>query len=1142
MELSANIPYLCDGRRVRQFRRYYQAKHTRHHQSLAGVPPNAVDESPTLPAEADYTFSAIAKCVVHSIDVDKVMISLVDDTTQYFLGGATKYTSSVVRGDESAGLWFGCSTIDIRGGICEVACSVTPDYKDYPFYVVPDIKKIPQWRDVVGDYRFYAGIPIKTKSGDNIGTLFGFSTRSRPNLEPEEKLVMERMANTVMNHLELELSVLERSRVLRMNRSLADFASNKTPAQSPETTSIFSDDKPYLRSPASIELEELPDALPIDPNPTTAASATALHAKSPTTPSPSASRLIRSPTLLHYAASSKVTEPERTTTTPHFSTYKRAAELLRSGLDCSGVIFVSIESELISHRDRSHVNILGSAVSDGGEIPCDFKADALWDGIKSNPDGHLFNFDSVGQPWAIAEKHEEMPPSFSRCNEFNSIDGILISQSPDDPSVKRVARCLQAAIPSARQLLIAPLKSAGDDIVSAAIAWRDDWDAVFSTAVELPFMNCFCSSVFATMMHEDALAANKQKTDFLANISHELRSPLHGVLASVDLLQDTRRSRSQQVLIEDIQNCGRVLLNTIDQLLDLSDLSRGDPTNTKGIREAGMTETSASPKRYSRRLVQPVDADLASLCEDAVHSVLLSQAFHGILNTKGVHNHLTTLSKSSSRKPIVSLDIAYRDWHFMVQPGAVQRVIMNLLGNAVKYTKTGFIRLQLDARDTPPDIPAITDDPIDAVAVLTISDSGCGISPVFMQTHLWTSFAQENHNVSGSGLGLSITRRIITMLGGTIDVQSTVDSGTVVTVEIPLRKPPIQRLTVTEMYFANEDTDSPRAADGFRSRFKKIKQHTQGRTVGVLLRGSLTDGDLQSHAQGLEYANQSVIRCLESWFGLDVLIEPPPGTSLDFAVVDEERVNTAELGRSLPCIILTDGISSRESRRSPGDLSHSAWVKRPVAPGKLERAFSEIVDGPDGGYADEIPRLPSSSGGGYDGIARAGIISRTSSNTDTIGSKRSTSEPPRSDTTLSSENGPRAKTSTPSQPGTAITPSPPALPSPRVLIVDDNAINLKVLSKLLERVGVHPKQIVSASNGLEGVAKFATSIGHKIVADNAELAAIGAEETGSGTLSLDTPVPFDIVLMDLKCPSWTALTPHGRYARLKWTSLLGCRV
>ncbi|CAI4218953.1 unnamed protein product [Parascedosporium putredinis] len=367
--------------------------------------------------------------------------------------------------------------------------------------------------------------------------------------------------------------------------------------------------------------------------------------------------------------------------------------------------------------------------------------------------------------------------------------------------------------------------------------------------------------------------------------------------------------------------------------------------------------------------------------------------------------------------------------------------------------------------------------------------------PAFLQTHLWTSFAQENHNVSGSGLGLSITKRIITMLGGTIDVRSTVDAGTMVV---------------------------------------KIRQKTEGRTVGLLLRTNLGDADSLPQAQGVAFAHQSVIRCLETWFGLRVLVNPPPGTTLDFAIVDEELVNTAEVGRSLPCIILTDGASSRESRRSPGDLSHSAWVRRPAAPGRLERAFTEIIDSQSG--HEQNYREDDGPGGhiesmmkAYEDSKRRSSMSRTISHTGTIDSQNSGQDAPKSDGSPWSEAG----TSPHTAPSTA-TPaiSPPEPPSPRILVVDDNTINLKVLYRLLAKLNVSSKHIVMASNGLEAVAKYATSIQHDILAENAELremgalpqpkasaaAAAAAAAAGQQPVPVPVPVPFDIVLMDLNMP------------------------
>jgi hypothetical protein len=129
------------------------------------------------------------------------------------------------------------------------------------------------------------------------------------------------------------------------------------------------------------------------------------------------------------------------------------------------------------------------------------------------------------------------------------------------------------------------------------------------------------------------------------------------------------------------------------------------------------------------------------------------------------------------------MDIGLRpNWVFNTQSGALRRVLMNLLGNALKYTDAGWVKISLQSKDIIP----IKSQSQQSIITITISDSGRGISQEFLHSQLFTPFSQESSLNPGTGLGLSIVLQIVRSLGGTIDVQSELGVGTKVKVSLTL--------------------------------------------------------------------------------------------------------------------------------------------------------------------------------------------------------------------------------------------------------------------------------------------------------------------------------------------------------------------
>lgn len=123
-------------------------------------------------------------------------------------------------------------------------------------------------------------------------------------------------------------------------------------------------------------------------------------------------------------------------------------------------------------------------------------------------------------------------------------------------------------------------------------------------------------------------------------------------------------------------------------------------------------------------------------------------------------------------------------WDFRVQPGSVRRIVLNLLGNSLKFTKHGFIWISLRQRD----IPAHNAWQNSHKIILTISDSGKGISEEYLRNQLFLPFQQENSLTPGTGLGLSLVRQVATTLGGCVTLTSQLGRGTTAQVTLPMTR------------------------------------------------------------------------------------------------------------------------------------------------------------------------------------------------------------------------------------------------------------------------------------------------------------------------------------------------------------------
>ncbi|MFN8526858.1 MAG: GAF domain-containing protein [Chloroflexota bacterium] len=224
-----------------------------------------------------------------------------------------------------------------------------------------------------------------------------------------------------------------------------------------------------------------------------------------------------------------------------------------------------------------------------------------------------------------------------------------------------------------------------------------------------------------------ATAADQAKSDFLATMSHEIRTPLNGVIGMVDLLLDTRLTAAQREYADTIRGSSEALLAVINNILDLSKI------------EAGMLQ------------LEHTDLDPRWILRE-VFTLLRIEAGR------------KQIALTSSVEPSVP-DQTVGD------PTRLRQVLLNLVGNAIKFTDQGSVHVRMSAVPSPDGRVTLRAE---------VSDSGIGIAPDAQQ-RLFDPFVQEDSSTTrrfgGSGLGLTICRRIVTLMGGTIGVESAPGTG-----------------------------------------------------------------------------------------------------------------------------------------------------------------------------------------------------------------------------------------------------------------------------------------------------------------------------------------------------------------------------
>ncbi|WP_439517919.1 ATP-binding protein [Hydrogenophaga sp.] len=412
---------------------------------------------------------------------------------------------------------------------------------------------------------------------------------------------------------------------------------------------------------------------------------------------------------------------------------------------------------------------------------------------------------------------------------------------------------------------------------------------------------------------DQAESANRGKSVFLANMSHEIRTPFQGVLGMLNLLDDTRLTGQQRDYVRTASDSAQHLLGLLNDVLDVSTL------------ESGTMRLSLAPVKL----------------QELVHDV-------------------ESVTRATARDKSLSLVMKIADdvppW-VLADATRLRQILFNLLGNAVKFTPTGEIKAVLTrSRD------------MEGGIVITVSDTGIGMDEETLG-QIFTRFYQADNSlrrrISGTGLGLEITRSLTQMMGGRIEVKSVLNQGTTFTVTLPLP-----------------------AAEAPVSTFAELTETTAHRRLKVLV--------AEDHPINLKYLNilldkmgHDATFCENGLQALTLLKEHTfDVVLLDYHMPVLDGLATTEAIRALegPAatvkIILVTADVVNDTRKRAQEVGVNEFASKPLQAADLQRALQRcgllepLTASPRaaGSAAPSTPDLRSSAAGLIDSEAYSEIL------------------------------------------------------------------------------------------------------------------------------------------------------------------------
>ncbi|KAJ4020355.1 hypothetical protein NW761_014691 [Fusarium oxysporum] len=1101
----------------------------------------------SLSTSGDAVLTALAQLGACQTNNARSFISIFDEKYQYIIAEATP-TLPLVPGlsctERVEDLWLCGTAIPRNHGVCEHAL-LKPDgvqsasdstRLELPLTRVDDLSTDPRFRlkpfcRPDSPARSYAAVPIKTKRGISIGVYCVIHTSPIEHWEDRYTEILKNISRTIMRHLEDNKAKVAYRRSVRMARGIGSLLEERASlsgwrhglhAEAFKDISTHEgalnakqqahqDQAEVLQKPFTTNDHWTPghgaavkDYAGEKPAPTTSSR---LSGQKTDLPSET-----NNPSFLRHEAARFI--------------FSRTANLIREAIEVEGCLFLDADTQAFgtlrspsasvddptfqdvnantpssgmssSDEDQAALTktqlcrVLGFANSETSSIDGDRSSmlqstvpeKLLTCLLKRYPQGKLFMFSSTGELQSSESSGED---SVTVTNPSKPIANATERQKLN-PRPKELER-LRQMFPNARNVAFVPVWDPKRNKWRAGgFVYTNTPTRQFSVENELSYLRAFGTLAMSEVLRHNMLEDERSKSDALSSLSHELRSPLHGIMLGVELLNDTVLSVSQGDIAHTMETCGRTLLDTVDHLLDFSRINQFT-SSSKEQRRSRVFHKGASRNISDGMISLATNVQVDRLAEDVIESVFAGFNFQRLSVAQISNRRESTYADVRSNRLLDKLraeeDLFQRytpagatsnayggvkvslmvdpasDWVFHTQPGAIRRIIMNLFGNALKFTRQGHIKVALKQKPT-----EVSYRGRDHFISISVSDTGLGIGREFLQNNMFKPFMQENYLEPGTGLGLSLVKQITSQLRGRISVESQTGVGTTITVSLPLARPSPARLNNLPLPLPYDKL--------FTQQVSKL----QGLRVRLLFRSL---GHLHADALVGNHHDNSIKSICRDWLRMDVVTSSQAKSlAADLVLLHEEEFtskNHHAIPSNTPCVVICrNAVTAYQHSQSP---ERGKWpvefIAQPVAPRKLARilllAFDRWADkqqdtGPGGpGWAEEgispdslgRPSPPSSAS---DAPYAPDI--RDDQQTPLPGRKQNRHCVFTSNQQLESSSRPVIKRNASSF-NTKVT----------FLLVDDNHINLMMLIAFCKKM---KKPYITANNGAEAVAQYTKS-------------------------------------------------------------------
>ncbi|EPQ28003.1 uncharacterized protein PFL1_04330 [Pseudozyma flocculosa PF-1] len=877
--------YLAAGRRAEKF-------YNDHGYLPFVLPPN---ESHRLQALSRYgppkiagdpNFERIAHLVKLVFNSKLVLITLVGENEQTFqteMGGGGEVTIASLQSMAGSRNCSFCSHAILQDG--DEPMVILDATRDWRFAGNPLVRGSP-------DIRFYAGCPLRTPDGHNIGSLCLIDDRPRAEFGPRQRHTLKEFARVVMREMELLREKINLGMRDRMQKSIELFTKECLEMDSEDgdgdsgsgsagTHRVFEQAADSIRNALQasgavifdLSHFELIDTYESELSPAAefgggqggASTASKVYFSNPVRPS--------------LAASERGDSDRAPAKKGHQRNHS-------AGID--GTTGFETFSPLASPSDES---------------------------VR----------DKVVPPMSVLGASEAVAPPAERLDSVPLAHHVKVAEFL---RLNKTGRFYPFAPPPFRSLLpsgvtdllLVPIFGLNKQPFALLCAYSTASESGHSLeeikGIGLQYLRAIGMIVLSAVLKKDIMLADRAKSHFISNISHELRTPLHGILAAAELLTETELNATQGSYLETVEACGKSLLELVNHVLDFTKLS--------GNSRQGQKHVYTKTKCDMVKLIQEVCesswiGQMAKQLESAQSGIgsvyappsddsrALAAPGTAASNVQARARH----AKNSQVETVIDISLRPDGWLVNCDTGGIRRVLMNLIGNSLKFTASGYVHVSLrevQSSDT------------HVLIELGVIDTGRGISRAFLEEQLFHPFTQENPHGTGTGLGLSIVNSIVQSpaLNGKIDVWSTEGQGTEI------------RVTCELELCDDEDAEGPI--------YKPAINVRKRRSVALLGFGnSRGDEDLRAAIEGYFY----------NWWEFTVVEQDDPRGFRygDVVLINDdlaaiERIRRERRGDLPPVMFLTGGRGDAEITAACEAYHAAGGVARilfkPAGPSKLE--------------------------------------------------------------------------------------------------------------------------------------------------------------------------------------------------------------